>query len=170
MSDEQHKSRTDTLDATTVGALGAGLKPATLAHEQGERLRARVMGLIDDAAEPAPTPRPVTFAGTPDLRLITQSSDDGDWLELGPGMRKKTLHQDAERGTEAFLLRLSPGARVPRHFHSDDELCIVMEGEVSFGELQIKMGDYHFAPKGSWHEGAYTEHGALLYLQSALAA
>ncbi len=174
MSDEQHKglpdAHEDALDTAIAGALGADLMPACVADGQRRRLRERVMALIDEEPVESPPPRPVTLAGTPDLRLVTEASEAGDWIEVGPGMVKKVLHQDCARGTESFLLRLAPGASVPRHFHDDDELCVVMEGEVSFGELQIKVGDYHFAPKGSWHEGGYSERGALLYLQSALAA
>ena len=66
-------------------------------------------------------------------------------------------------------MKMEAGGRIPAHVHKSDELCCVIEGEVSFGELELRQGDYHFAHQGSRHEDATSVHGCLLFLQSGIA-
>lgn len=113
-----------------------------------ERLRARVMS---------------------QLEFDTIRSDEGEWREIMPQVYKKTLSVDEVRGVESFLLRMESGGRIPAHEHRSDELCCVIEGDVSFGELKLKKGDYHFAHQGSHHQDATSVNGCLLFLQSGLA-
>ncbi|MEN8133275.1 MAG: cupin domain-containing protein [Pseudomonadota bacterium] len=100
--------------------------------------------------------------------FITLRADEG-WFELAPKIEKKVLHIDHEAGTESYLLRVQPGAEVPPHTHAGDELCVVLEGEVTYeGGLRLQAGDYHMAKRGSTHQHARSETGALVYLQGAL--
>jgi quercetin dioxygenase-like cupin family protein len=54
---------------------------------------------------------------------------------------------------------MQPGARYDSHSHEDDEECLVIEGDLVFGHLTVKAGDFHFALKGRTHPPAYGPSG-----------
>jgi len=56
------------------------------------------------------------------------------------------------------------------HVHGQDEECMVLEGEVRIGDLVVRAGAYHLAPRGVAHEPISSEHGALLFLRGAIPA
>ena len=146
MSNES-RSR-DALDPTTVRLLGDAPAAGTGAPAA---LREAVLARV--AADAA--------------TMLTVRGADGDWTELLPGIRRKLLFSDPESGTEAFLLRAEPGARLPPHGHDHDEHCLVLEGDVGYGEtIRLGSGDYHLARRGSEHAAAHTETGALVYIQN----
>jgi quercetin dioxygenase-like cupin family protein len=77
----------------------------------------------------------------------------------------KILYRDST--ATSFLLRLSPGAKLPPHVHAADEECLVLEGELLLAEgVRLKAGDYHFAPRGLPHGTAHSPSGALLFRRS----
>jgi anti-sigma factor ChrR (cupin superfamily) len=61
-------------------------------------------------------------------------------------------------------MRVTPGAVYPAHAHDGDEECLVLEGEVSFGELTLRAGDFHLARKGHRHPQASSPQGCVLYI------
>ncbi|HFD13566.1 MAG TPA: cupin domain-containing protein [Crenotrichaceae bacterium] len=146
------------LDEETLEIIGANLRPTALAPDRRTLLRSRIMDRIDESHEQT--------AAT----LVTIRSEQGDWQEIAPKIFKKLLHIDSNSGVESYLLRVEAGAQAPAHEHLHDELCLVLEGEVCFEDVHLKTGDYHFAPKGSVHGVAHSKTGALLFLQSGLAA
>ena len=155
---ESNKSRQkDVLDTESLGLLGCAPAQADLGTAHMLQLRDRVMQRVDDEA-------PLLSS------FLTIRAGDGPWIEIGPLMEKKVLHENHETGVESYLLRLRPGASPEGHLHDEDELCIVLEGDVSFDDVHLEAGDYHFAPKGSWHGTASTLNGALIFLQSGLVA
>ncbi|EIJ36422.1 cupin domain-containing protein [Thiothrix nivea] len=95
---------------------------------------------------------------------------EGEWIEALPGARIKILHQEGNSGLLTYLARLDPGFEMPGHPHPFDEECIMLEGELWFGDLHLKAGDYHFAAKGVYHGKLRTETGALAFLKGALPA
>ena len=138
----------DPLDPTTLRLLGDA--PAA-APGAPAALRATVLARV--AADAA--------------TLLTVREADGDWTDLLPGIRRKLLFSDPESGTETFLLRAEPGATLPPHDHDHDEHCLVLEGDVGYGEtIRLRSGDYHLARRGSEHAVAHTETGALVYIQN----
>jgi anti-sigma factor ChrR (cupin superfamily) len=99
----------------------------------------------------------------PDFLTVARSS--GDWSETSPGNQVKVLRADAK--TQSFFVRLAAGTRFPAHSHPGDEETLVLEGKVSFGDIQLEAGDYHLARKGSYHEEVFSEGGCLLYIRAA---
>lgn len=95
---------------------------------------------------------------------------EGEWIEALPGARIKILHQEGDSGLLTYLAKLDPGFEMPGHPHPFDEECIMLEGELWFGDLHLKAGDYHFAAKGVHHGRLRTETGALAFLKGALPA
>ncbi|OQX00090.1 MAG: hypothetical protein BWK73_49370 [Thiothrix lacustris] len=95
---------------------------------------------------------------------------EGEWIEAMPGAHIKILHQEGDSGLLTYLARLAPGFEMHGHPHPFDEECIMLEGELWFGDLHLKAGDYHFAAKGVHHGRLKTETGALAFLKGALPA
>ena len=143
------------LDAEALDLIGGSIDTAEVDRARIEALRARVMQRID---------------GEPKSLFDTIRNTEGDWIEIAPLVEKKVLQVDVERGIESYLLRMHPGASVPQHHHDSDELCYVIEGDVTFGEFSLKSGDYHFARRGTDHGDASTVNGVLLFLQSGIDA
>lgn len=145
------------LDQESLELLGTATAIANVPRDRMASLRARVMQNVDNEI----TPRP---------GFLTIREDEGPWIEIAPLVEKKVLNIDRKNGTESYLLRLRPGAAPSQHDHDEDELCIVLEGDVSFDDINLEAGDYHFAPKGSSHGVASTTNGAVIFLQTGLAA
>jgi hypothetical protein len=49
-------------------------------------------------------------------------------------------------------------------------LCVVLEGAVRLGDLEVGTGDFHLARAGSAHGEIVSVGGALLFLRGACAA
>lgn len=90
------------------------------------------------------------------------------WRVMAPGVEYKLLAYDETAHSKSFLLRAQPGVALPAHAHDGDEECLVLEGEFSIGDLNLRAGDFHFAPRGSQHPAAHTQRGVLVYLRSCL--
>ncbi len=143
----------DVLDETIVNALLLALRP--LPPPRAQALRTRVLA---HAASELPTTR----------HFVTIHGDQGDWIALAPGVEVKLLHKDARSDSQSYLLRLAPHAELPAHRHAQDEECMVLEGEVTLGDVVAKAGAYHLAPKGLAHGVIRSDTGALLFLRGAL--
>ena len=141
------------LDDATLALIDANIAPGDFAADRLRKLRDNIMRRIDAEDQ-----------------FDTIPADKGSWIEVAPLMEKKMLRVDADTGVESYLLRLHPGCTSPRHLHETDELCLVMDGEITFGDIHLETGDYHFAKKGSWHEDVSTSRGALLFLQTGIGA
>jgi len=155
MTESGKLNQEQVLDRDTLELLGSAPALAELPAQRLAQLRDRVLRRVDEEQA----------LSTP---YVTIRGDEGAWIEIAPLMTKKILNVNRATGIESYLLRLLPGAAPERHQHDQDELCIVLEGDVSFDEIHLKAGDYHYARKGSWHGRASTVHGALLFLQSGV--
>lgn len=89
---------------------------------------------------------------------------EGDWLPLHPGVFRKRLAEGPETAGASYLIRLDPGAVVPRHGHDATEHCYVLEGDVRIGGRHVGAGDFHLAEPGSTHDGIRSERGCLLLI------
>lgn len=99
-------------------------------------------------------------------KAVTIRADEGEWLEHSPGVAFKLLKLDAEAGLQSYLLRLDPGAEIEAHDHHADEECLMLSGEVTFGDhLTLRAGDYHMVPKGAWHARAHSTEGCLAFIR-----
>jgi len=147
------------LDDDILGMIGASQRTAgseEFSPQQQENLQARIMARIDaeSIAEQS--------------GWVTVRTYDGAWERIAPKIEKKLLQVDEANGTESYLLRVEPGAEAPPHRHETDEICIMLDGEVRYGDFFLRAGDYHFAPKGSIHGEAHSEKGALLFIHAGI--
>ncbi len=68
---------------------------------------------------------------------------------------------------QSYLLRFAPGATISSHPHDRVEECLVVEGDISVGDLRLTAGDYHVVGPDQVHEPR-SEHGALLYIRGEI--
>jgi hypothetical protein len=100
------------------------------------------------------------------LRPIADVRRDEDtWIHSGmPGIDIKTLFQEPAISRSTYLVRMQPGARLPGHRHGDIEQCLVLEGDIRWGDLAYEKGDFVVMDKGTEHPEIYTVHGNVLLL------
>jgi hypothetical protein len=139
------------LRRTLTGALANAVDDPPLDGALRARIRDRILERIVDR-EPE---------GTSTLR-----ADEGAWVDYLPGIRRKVLRVDEALDSVSALYRLAPGARLPRHAHTQVEECLMLEGELRIGDIRVKAGDWHVAEPGSAHPELITDAGALFFLRS----
>jgi anti-sigma factor ChrR (cupin superfamily) len=89
------------------------------------------------------------------------------WVNAGmPGVDIKQLFREDESGRSTYLLRMQPGVSLPAHFHHDTEQCLVLKGDIGWGDLVYEEGDFVVMGKGTKHPEIRTVHGNLLLLIS----
>jgi anti-sigma factor ChrR (cupin superfamily) len=117
---------------------------------------------MSDKARAGARPR---GAGAADFLVVR--AGEGQWRETGDaGVSYKLLFADRERGTFTTLVRMEAGARIPRHRHLGVEQCLVLEGDVRSGVVEMSAGDFNCSLPGSVHDELVTNGGALLLLVS----
>lgn len=96
--------------------------------------------------------------------LIVRAGD-GEWRPTADaGVRFKLLFVDRERSTVTTLVRMEPGARIPAHRHLGVEQCLLLEGDLRAGGIEMSAGDFNCSLPGSVHEDLTTEGGALFLI------
>ena len=140
-----------TIDPVTQETLLEALSPIEPQAERRAAMRERIFERIDS--------QPV-----PQRDLITVRADEGNWIDVAPGVQlKKLLHSG---GVVASLIRMRPGSSIPAHEHPEPEECICLEGEVWLGSSRVGAGDFHYAPAGAHHGVAHSPTGCLLYVRT----
>jgi anti-sigma factor ChrR (cupin superfamily) len=92
---------------------------------------------------------------------------DGGWRATGlPGIEFKPLYHDQKSGMYTNLVRMEPGALYPRHIHYDDEQCLVIKGDVRWGEARYLEGDFVATRAGVVHDTLETDAGNVLLIIS----
>lgn len=98
---------------------------------------------------------------------VTIRADEGRWIKIAPGARKKFLYFDEQARSEAFLIELDAGASLPDHDHNATEDCLVMSGDFIIGDLKLKAGDFHAAFTASRHAPCRSQTGCRLFIKAA---
>lgn len=93
-----------------------------------------------------------------------------DWKPLvEEGVKTEGIYVKALRFDEAtqrpptFLLKFEPGASYPNHNHPQGEEVFVLEGEVRFGAVELRAGDYLYTPPGMAH-AVHSRAGCVMLL------
>lgn len=119
------------------------------------------------AAASKPTAEAVTTTNrvTPNAGLFSIRAGAGEWQETeDAGVTFKQLFTDEARGMVTSLVRMSAGARVPKHRHRDIEQCLVLEGDLRSGGEVMTSGDFICGMPDTVHEELSTEQGNLLLI------
>ena len=89
------------------------------------------------------------------------------WVNSGvPGIDIKQLFKEKETGRSTYLVRMEPGKRLPGHYHHDAEQCLVLKGDIAWGDIVYEEGDFIVMGKGTHHPEIHTVNGNLLLLIS----
>ena len=131
---------------TSRGGALAYLRGTSLGHA-GRVLKEIVGGWLPRAGDP-----PLTVFGRAE-----------GWAPLSSGVECRVLRRDGLRCSR--FLRFAPGASLPGHGHVQDEENMLIEGEVFFGDVLVRAGEFHLAPAGSRHGPITTDTGALLFVR-----
>lgn len=134
-------------------ALAGAVRPREMSGRQRESLRARILRRVR-APAPADT--------------FTVRSAEGEWTRTGPLSEIKVVRRDWRTNNQSMLVRMAAGAEVATHSHTQEEECVVLEGEVMLGEHVFRAGDVHIARPGATHVGLRTRTGCLLYIRSEI--
>ncbi|MDT7778764.1 MAG: hypothetical protein QOC99_1276 [Acidobacteriota bacterium] len=145
-----------------AGAAGESGTETACASNLTEDATSDGSNLSDIAPADGPNLRRDTAAG-----FLVVRAGEGKWFETkDAGISYKLLFADRERGTFTTLVRMEAGARIPRHRHLGVEQCLVLEGDVRSGVVEMLAGDFNCSLPGSIHDELRTEKGALLLIVS----
>jgi len=102
--------------------------------------------------------------------FVTQRADDGKWIEVMSGAQYKVLHDDGNGldGVLSYLIKLDAGIELDGHNHPFDEECLMLEGDLTLGDLTLNKGDFHFAAAGMSHAHVSTQNGCIAFLRGPL--
>ena len=143
------------LDAATLALLSEAIAEAVGAVQGDEIGRQRVKRrLLARIAEDQRS------------RHLTVQRDERGWQPFGDGLTIKVLHESG--GIMSYLVRLAPGAALPAHRHPVDEECVVLEGALAIGSLELGPGGFHLGRQGVLHDRIVSPDGALIYLRGAI--
>jgi len=155
---EKH-NKNNVLDDDILGMLAEAHDPVDIDAEVIVRMRSNLMQKISQdklkAAEGFST---------------KHGADEGGWIEAFPGGSFKVLHGDASipNSLLSYLIRLEPGFKMEGHGHPFDEETLMLEGDLTLGDIKLNAGDYHFAPTGVTHGNVSTTNGCVAYMRGAL--
>lgn len=144
-----HKNTPPTLDKLLIDALASATSSESPSPEAAIRIREQLFQRV--------------HAPGPDFLFV--HSHEGEWIPLLKGVELKVLRQETD--SRSYLLRLSPGAKLPPHEHSLDEESLVLEGDATINGVLCRIGDYHFAPRGKPHGWLSSQKGCLLFVRGA---
>jgi quercetin dioxygenase-like cupin family protein len=145
----------DSIDADIADALADGVAPLELRTAERDRMRAQILKRVVSA---------------PPSGTITVRAHEGVWQDFAPGIQIKVLHEDPATNTRSYFVRMEPGSRAPAHTHTQEEHCLVLEGEVTIGDHVMRSGDWHVARPESSHVDFSSKTGCLLFIRAEMAA
>ncbi len=99
---------------------------------------------------------------------ITRRHGTGDWVDAGPGLKIKVMHEIPELRRFTFMAWLQPGCEYVDHDHDQDEEIYMIEGDLIIGGVVLKSGDFHVAKAGKHHPVHTTKMGCICLITQAL--
>ena len=146
------------LDNDVIETLGEVQQPVSVPHDLKTRMKADMMNKIQQEKSCEST------------GFITQRENDGEWIEAMQGAHYKILHDDGNGrdGLLSYLIRLEAGTELTGHSHPFDEECLMLEGDLTLGDLTLFKGDFHFAAAGLSHAHISTKNGCTAFIRGAL--
>jgi anti-sigma factor ChrR (cupin superfamily) len=153
------------LDTAVLEALLAAVAPAPLSQDERDRLHASILARVEPQGLAQPPLAPET---EPPPSTFTIRAAEMRWVSVGPGVEVKVLRMDPERNDQTVLIRMQPGSVVVGHRHTQEEECLILEGEVTIGDYRLSAGDMHVARPGAVHEPIRAPSGALLLIRSEM--
>ncbi len=84
--------------------------------------------------------------------MLVNKAADRAWTATGhPGI-DRSLFRNNDAGGRSSVVRLTRGARFPRHAHHGTEEVFVLSGAVRIGGVELATGDYLYTEPGEEHD------------------
>ena len=84
--------------------------------------------------------------------MLLKKTTDRTWLPTDhPGV-ERSLFRNNDTGGRSSVVRLTAGARVPRHVHHGTEEVLVLAGDVTLDGVAMTVGDYLYTEPGEEHD------------------
>jgi quercetin dioxygenase-like cupin family protein len=99
--------------------------------------------------------------------LITVRTHEGEWTDLAPGVASKSLHDDGKNCSAMVRIAADASWQASASMLSQEEECLLLEGDAFFGDTLLRSGDWQLAPAGVSSRPVSTEGGALFFMRSA---
>ena len=142
-----------------IVALAFGAPERTPPERAREQLLTRV---VAETGHKVPGKDEAQSAALPQFRNV--KLNEGRWNQVGKGAFVKILFVDQHRGAVGSLIKLEPGARLPRHRHLGIEESIIIEGDCHVNGEVFTSGDYRRAMAGTTDSELTTERGTIFLL------
>lgn len=98
-------------------------------------------------------------AAHPLAAYLANGLDAIDWRPVAPGLSQHIIPAEGYRPGVLRLLKISPGVRIPKHTHGDEELTLVLRGsytdevgDFARGDLADLDGEVLHAPLATGNE------------------
>lgn len=133
------------------GALLEALPPTPMDEDALVRVLARL-----DAVPEQTTPRARPAIDMSGLPACLEPYALGRWRWIGPGLEMRPILLPQPGKTQLFLLKGAPGARLPQHSHSGEELVTVVTGAFTHDGGRFGPGDFEEADESVEHRPVVT--------------
>lgn len=80
-------------------------------------------------------------AAHPLARYLKDGIDAIEWRQVAPGLSQHVIPADGYRPGVLRLLKISPGVRIPKHTHGDEELTLILRGSYTDEVGDFRHGD-----------------------------
>lgn len=159
MEKNNKNQKFETLDPDILELLAESQPDVELDDQQVTRMRNKLMMNIHQEK-----------ASQKEAFLTVKSSTEEGWIEALPGAKVKILQGDITLPNSllSYLVRLEPGFNMQGHDHPFDEETLMLEGDLTLGDIQLTAGDFHFVHAGTTHGDVSTKDGCLAYMRGAL--
>jgi anti-sigma factor ChrR (cupin superfamily) len=131
-------------EAGTVSAGNMSYRPNGCVHNVNSKNGATVLAVVTGGIEPAND-----ASGAPRSRPFALS--EIPWRDTLPGVRQKVIWEDQPTKRRAVLALFEPGAALPRHRHTGEELLYMVEGSHADESGEIATGNMSLRPNGCTH-------------------
>jgi anti-sigma factor ChrR (cupin superfamily) len=131
-------------EAGTVSAGNMGYRPNGCVHNVSSKNGATVLAVLTGGVEPAKE-----LGSGPRSQIFAVS--EAPWRDALPGVRQKLVWEDKAANRRAVLALFEPGAKLPRHRHTGEELLYVVEGSHADETGEVATGNMSIRPNGCTH-------------------
>ncbi len=131
-------------ESGTVSAGNMGYRPNGCVHNVSSKNGATVLAVVTGGIEPASE-----LGGAP--RSLIFALSEVPWRDTLPGIRQKLIWEDKATNRRAVLALFEPGAKLPRHRHTGEELVYMVEGSHADESGEVASGNMSIRPNGCEH-------------------
>ena len=84
--------------------------------------------------------------------MLVNKESNREWVATDYAGIERSLFRNNDEGGRSSVVRLSSGAKFPRHAHNGTEEVVVLAGTVRIGGMELSSGDYLFTQPGEEHD------------------